>query len=110
MTDADEPTAPAPPDDGDDPADATEGIRDRSVREVVERTRDVIRKTRELLESSRDLLDRVRNRDGDADDEDEGDAGAAKAHAEADAPGEHDADEGSDDHAGVDARPADGRA
>lgn len=109
MTDADHSTAPAPPDDGDDAIDVKEGIRDRSVREVVERTRDVIRKTRELLESSRDLLDRVRNRDGDADDDDDGRPRAA-AEADADAPGEHDADEGSDDHAGVDARPVDGRA
>ncbi len=98
MTDAHEPTPAAPPvDDGDDSSDAPDGIRDRSVREVVERTRDVIRKTRELLDSSRDLLDRMRHRDG-AD------------PADADAPGEHDADEGSDDHAGVDARPVDGRA
>jgi hypothetical protein len=104
VTDADESTADLPPADGDDDdIDVKEGIRDRSVREVVERTRDVIRKTRELLESSRDLLDRVRNRDG-ADDDD-----AAKSDADGDAPGEHDADEGSDDHAGVDARPVDGR-
>jgi hypothetical protein len=97
VTDADETTAAvSPASDADGNADdPKEGIRDRSVREVVERTRDVIRKTRELLENSRDLLDRVRNRDGDGD---------------ADAPGEHDADEGSDDHAGVDARPVDGRA
>jgi hypothetical protein len=73
---------------GDD-ADAGSTIRDRSVREVVERTRDVIRKTRELLDNSRDLLDRVRHRDDDA-------------------PGEHDADEASDDNAGADARPVEG--
>ena len=93
MTDAD-PTPGLAPDAGDD-ADEKEGIRDRSVREVVERTRDVIRKTRELLDNSRELLDRVRHRDDKADDA---------------PPGEHDADESSDDHAGVDARPVDGRA
>lgn len=96
MTDAD-PT-PGLEADADEIADAKEGIRDRSVREVVERTRDVIRKTRELLENSRELLDRVRHRDGDGDDKGE--------DGDEDAPGEHDADEGSDDHAGVDARPS----
>ncbi len=106
-------TAPADPAGHPDPedADAKGSIRDRSVREVVERTRDVIRKTRELLDNSRELLDRVRHRDGDRTD-DRAD-GRAENHAPADgddAPGEHDADEGSDDHAGVDARPVDGRA
>jgi hypothetical protein len=97
VTDAAEPPADALPADTDNDApDGKEGIRDRSVREVVERTRDVLRKTRELLESSRDLLDRVRHRDDDDKDAD-------------DAPGEHDADEASDDHAGVDARPVEGR-
>lgn len=99
MTDAehthDSPDDASPADTEPDAADHREGIRDRSVREVVERTRDVIRKTRELLDNSRDLLDRVRHRDGDK--------------GEDDAPGEHDADEGSDEHAGVDARPVDGR-
>jgi hypothetical protein len=91
VTDAETLSAAPPADDaGGESADAPEGIRDRSVREVVERTRDVIRKTRELLDNSRELLDRVRHRDGRADDG---------------APGEHDADEASDDHAGVDARP-----
>jgi hypothetical protein len=95
VTDADESPADALPADTDqDAPDAKEGIRDRSVREVVERSRDVLRKTRELLESSRDLLDRVRHRDDDKDADD--------------APGEHDADEASDDHAGVDARPVEG--
>lgn len=84
----------------DDPApDATaeepgrQKITDRTVNEVVERTRDVIRKTREMLESSRDLLERVRHRDG----------GPA-------APGEADADESSDTSEAGDARPVDGRA
>ena len=96
MTDS-EPVPGAPPaDDTDESTDVREGIRDRSVREVVERTRDVIRKTRELLENSRELLDRVRHRDGEPEDDD--------------APGEHDADEASDDNAGADARPYDGRA
>ncbi len=95
MSDADLATGIPPADALEDSTDAKEGIRDRSVREVVERTRDVLRKTRELLENSRELLDRVRHRgDGDADD----------------APGEHDADEGSEDNAGADARPFDGRA
>lgn len=66
-------------------------ITDRTVNEVVERTRDVIRKTREMLESSRDLLDRVRHRDG------------------ASTPGEHDADEASGKSEASDARPVDGR-
>jgi hypothetical protein len=95
-TDADTtPDSTAPHDDGQHDTDANDGIRDRSVREVVERTRDVIRKTRELLDNSRELLDRVRHRDG---------ADGAEA------PGEHHADEGSDGHAGADARPVDGRA
>lgn len=68
-------------------------ITDRTVSEVVERTRDVIRKTREMLESSRDLLDRVRHRDG----------------AEA-PPGEADADEASARSEASDARPVDGHA
>jgi hypothetical protein len=67
-------------------------ITDRTVSEVVERTRDVIRKTREMLESSRDLLDRVRHREGGP------------------TPGEHDAEESSDGNAAADARPVDGRA
>lgn len=92
----------------DDPADAEstdvkDGIRDRSVREVVERTRDVIRKTRELLDNSRDLLDRVRHRDGNA-------ADAPEIPADPDAPGEHAAEEASGSHAGADAWPVDGRA
>jgi len=98
-------TPPADPADQED-AGAKGSIRDRSVREVVERTRDVIRKTRELLDNSRELLDRVRHRDGDRTD----DPAENTLSAEDDAPGEHDADEGSDDHAGVDARPVDGRA
>lgn len=98
MTDADPVPGAPPADPADDSTDVKEGIRDRSVREVVERTRDVIRKTRELLDNSRELLDRVRHRDG------------APAPDEPDEPGEHDADEGSDDHAGADARPYDGRA
>jgi hypothetical protein len=96
VTDAEPAPASLADDSDDDGIDGREGIRDRSVREVVERTRDVIRKTRELLDNSRELLDRVRHRDGRADGDD--------------APGEHDADEASDDHAGVDARPVDGRA
>ena len=60
MTDAD-PTPPAAPQDDDSSDD---GIHDRSVRDVVERTRDVIRRTRELLDNSRDLLERVRHREG----------------------------------------------
>jgi hypothetical protein len=68
-------------------------ITDRTVTEVVERTRDVIRKTREMLESSRDLLERVRHRDG------------APA-----APGEADADEASGTSEAGDAAPVDGRA
>lgn len=87
MTDADPLPGSPPEDDPDESPDPKEGIRDRSVREVAERTRDVIRRTRELLESSRELLDRVRHRE------------------EGDAPGEHDADEASDGNAGADARP-----
>ena len=67
-------------------------ITDRTVNEVVERTRDVIRKTREMLESSRDLLERVRHREGAA------------------TPGEHDADEEAESGAAADARPVDGSA
>ena len=85
MTDA-EPTPPHADQDDNE----TDGIRDRSVREVVERTRDVIRKTRELLENSRDLLERVRHRDG--------------------RDGEADADEASDAGSAADARPVDGKA
>lgn len=66
-------------------------ITERTVTEVVERTRDVIRKTREMLESSRDLLDRVRHRDG------------------ASTPGEHDAGEASGESEASDARPVNGR-
>ncbi|WP_420125578.1 hypothetical protein [Longimicrobium sp.] len=66
-------------------------ITDRTVSEVVERTRDVIRKTREMLESSRDLLDRVRHREGGS------------------TAGEDDADESSDKSDARDARPVDGR-
>jgi hypothetical protein len=95
VTDAEPTTDISAADDAAEDTDVKEGIRDRSVREVVERTRDVIRKTRELLENSRELLDRVRQRDRDgAEDE----------------PGEHDADEMSDDNAAADARPVDGRA
>jgi len=96
VTDPEPTPAPPPQETADTPGDADEkdGIRDRSVREVVERTRDVIRRTRELLDNSRELLDRVRHREG----------------AESSAPGEHDADEASDENAGADARPADGRA
>jgi hypothetical protein len=88
VTDAD-PT----PDDAAEEA-GRQKITDRTVSEVVERTRDVIRKTREMLESSRDLLDRVRHRDtpGDA------------------PPGEADADEASERSEASDARPVDGRA
>jgi len=87
VTDAD----PTP----DAPSDEEHGrprITDRTVSEVVERTRDVIRKTREMLESSRDLLDRVRHRDG------------------APAPDEDDADESSEKREAGDARPGDGHA
>lgn len=70
-------------------------ITDRTVSEVVERTRDVIRKTREMLESSRDLLDRVRHRDGEG---------------RADAPGEDDGDESPAKSEAGDAPPVDGRA
>lgn len=35
------------------------GVADRTVDEVVQRTRDMLRKSRELLQSSRDLLSRV---------------------------------------------------
>jgi hypothetical protein len=98
VTDADPTPGTPPADTPDDSTDVKEGIRDRSVREVVERTRDVIRKTRELLDNSRELLDRVRHR------------GDGETAAEDDAPGEHDADEASDDNAGADARPYDGRA
>lgn len=96
MSDADHEPGTLPADDLDDSTDPKEGIRDRSVREVVERTRDVIRKTRELLDNSRELLDRVRHRN-------EGGAAADEA------PGEQDADEASEDNAGADARPVDGR-
>lgn len=89
MTDAD-PTPDAP---AEEPG--RQKITDRTVSEVVERTRDVIRKTREMLESSRDLLDRVRHRDNPA---------------AADALGEADADEASERSEASDARPVDGRA
>lgn len=89
MTDAD-PTPDAPAEEHSRPR-----ITDRTVSEVVERTRDVIRKTREMLESSRDLLDRVRHRDGEG---------------KADAAGEDDADESSAKSEASDARPVDGRA
>jgi hypothetical protein len=85
VTDAD-PTPDAPAEEHDKPR-----ITDRTVSEVVERTRDVIRKTREMLESSRDLLDRVRHREGGP------------------LPGEDDADESSDGNAAADAPPVDGR-
>ncbi|HEX2077265.1 MAG TPA: hypothetical protein VHG08_06135 [Longimicrobium sp.] len=71
MSDAD-PT----PGDAPGPEPARQHITDRTVTEVVERTRDVIRKTREMLESSRELLDRVRHRDG---------SGAPDAESENDA-------------------------
>lgn len=87
MTDAD-PTPDAPAEESGRPR-----ITDRTVNEVVERTRDVIRKTREMLESSRDLLDRVRHRDGSTP-----------------SPGEDDADESADTGSAADARPVDGRA
>ena len=90
MTDAD-PTPDAPAEEA-----GRQKITDRTVSEVVERTRDVIRKTREMLESSRDLLDRVRHRDNTA---------AAEAP-----PGEADADEASERSEASDARPVDGRA
>ena len=86
MTDAD-PNADAPAEEAPRPR-----ITDRTVSEVVERTRDVIRKTREMLESSRDLLDRVRHREGTP------------------TPGEGDADESSERGEASDARPVDGRA
>ena len=86
MTDAD-PTPDAPSEEHGRPK-----ITDRTVSEVVERTRDVIRKTREMLESSRDLLDRVRHRDG------------------APTPGEDDAEEPSAKSEASDARPVDGQA
>lgn len=71
MSDAD----PTPGDDAG-PEPARQHITDRTVTEVVERTRDVIRKTREMLESSRELLDRVRHRDSpDADAADANDDG-----------------------------------
>lgn len=87
MTDAD-PTPDAAPEEPGRPR-----ITDRTVNEVVERTRDVIRKTREMLESSRDLLDRVRHREGGTP-----------------TPGEHDADEAAENGSAADARTADGRA
>jgi hypothetical protein len=90
VTDAD-PTPNAPAEEA-----GRQTITDRTVSEVVERTRDVIRKTREMLESSRDLLDRVRHRDSPS---------AAEASA-----GEADADEASDRSEASDARPVDGRA
>ncbi len=86
MTDAD-PTPDAPTGEP-----GRQKITDRTVSEVVERTRDVIRKTREMLESSRDLLDRVRHREGGS------------------TPGEDDADESSAKSEASDARPVDGRA
>lgn len=86
MTDAD-PTPDAPSDEHGRPR-----ITDRTVSEVVERTRDVIRKTREMLESSRDLLDRVRHREGGP------------------TAGEDDADDASEKSEAGDARPVDGRA
>lgn len=86
MTDAD-PAPDAPADESGRPR-----ITDRTVTEVVERTRDVIRKTREMLESSRDLLERVRHRDS------------------APTPGEADADEASGTSEAGDAAPVDGRA
>ena len=89
MTDHADPT----PDEGS-PEPGRQTITDRTVSEVVERTRDVIRKTREMLESSRDLLERVRHRDG---------APASEA-------GEGDADEASGNSEASDARPVDGRA
>lgn len=82
MTDADPPPG-SPPGEPSRPK-----ITDRTVSEVVERTRDVIRKTREMLESSRDLLDRVRSRDATP--------AAGEEGTEAEAGGD-------------DARPADGR-
>jgi hypothetical protein len=86
VTDAD-PTPDTPEEES-----GRQKITDRTVNEVVERTRDVIRKTREMLESSRDLLERVRHRDG------------------APAPGEADADEAPATSEAGDARPVDGRA
>ena len=86
MTDAD-PTPDAPAEEHSRPK-----ITDRTVSEVVERTRDVIRKTREMLESSRDLLERVRHREGGPD------------------AGEDDADESSTKSEAADARPVDDRA
>jgi hypothetical protein len=86
VTDAD----PTPDAGSEEPG--RQKFTDRTVSEVVERTRDVIRKTREMLESSRDLLERVRHRDGAPD------------------PGEGDADESSDKSEANDARPVDGRA
>lgn len=70
-------------------------IRDRSVREAVERTRDVIRRTREMLAHSRELLERVRQR---------------TAAADVDAHGEHPADDTPVASAGADVRTVDGRA
>lgn len=69
MSDADPTPGDAP---GTEPA--RPHITDRTVTEVVERTRDVIRKTKEMLESSRELLERVRHRDTPA--------GAAELDAE----------------------------
>lgn len=86
MTDPD-PTPDAPAEEQSRPK-----ITDRTVSEVVERTRDVIRKTREMLESSRDLLDRVRHREG----------GPTAA--------EDDADEPSEKSEASEAPPVDGRA
>lgn len=106
MTDTELTPGILPGDDADDESsDPHDGIRDRSVREVVERTRDVIRRTRELLDNSRELLDRVRHR-GD----DDPDAPGGADMSDDDLPGEHDADEASGSHAGVDAWPVDGRA
>lgn len=87
VNDADHPTSDAPAEEQGRPR-----ITDRTVSEVVERTRDVIRKTREMLESSRDLLDRVRHREGGA------------------TPGVDDADESSGTSEASDARPVDGHA
>lgn len=89
MTDAD----PTPDGAAEEPG--RQKITDRTVSEVVERTRDVIRKTREMLESSRDLLERVRHREG---------AGPAEPGGEADA------EETSEKSEASDARPVDGRA
>lgn len=49
---------------GDSPSPEGPPATDRSVGEVVERTREVIRRTRRLLDSSRELLERVRRGGG----------------------------------------------